>query len=523
LQTHDLQADDLQAGGLQAAIFAFLENPDTHDGAPVRRFDTHASAVFLAGDRALKVKRAVSFPFLDYSTLDKRRAACLAELEVNRRFAPELYRRVVPITREANGRFGIDGRGDTVEWAVEMQRFDENDTLDHVADRGALDAAMAAQLAAMTRAIHRNAPPADPARWLDALETYIRQNSEAFRAYPAIFAEPDVARLEQGVGKALVRLKPLLISRGEQGFVRHGHGDLHLGNIALVDGHPVAFDAIEFSPVIASGDILYELAFLLMDLIERGDVANATIVLNRSIDAYGALDELDGLALLPMFMSLRAAIRAKVTAARIGQGKADASAIEASARAYFDLARTLLEPGQPQMICIGGLSGVGKSAVARRLAETIPPLPGAVVLRSDALRKQMFGCSEFERLPAEAYDPAVSTRVYADLAVRAIRIMRANHSVIIDATFASGDARHTIERSASAAGMAPVGLFMVADTKTRIARIAQRGPDVSDADARLARAQETYDLDDMTWATVDASGPFEQTFQQVRGIVSSPY
>lgn len=510
----------MQAREVQAPVFEFLENPDTHGGAPVRRFDTHASAVFLAGDRALKVKRAVSFPFLDYSTLDKRRAACIAELEVNRRFAPELYRRVVPITREGNGQFEIDGRGDIVEWAVEMKRFDENDTLDHIADRGALNSHMAAQLAAMTRAIHRNAPPADPARWLDAIGTYIRQNSEAFRSYPAIFAEPDVARLQHAFRKELLRLTPLLIRRGEQGFVRHGHGDLHLGNIALVDGHPIAFDAIEFSPVIASGDILYELAFLLMDLIERGQVANANIILNQSIDLYGALDELDGLALLPMFMSLRAAIRAKVTAARTGQGKGNISTIEASAKAYFDLALRLLEPRQPQMICIGGLSGVGKSAMARRLAETIPPLPGALVLRSDAMRKQMFGCSEFERLPAEAYDPAVSARVYADLAARAVRTVQANHSVIVDATFASGDARTMIERSARDAGMAPVGLFMVADTKTRISRIAQRGPDVSDADARLARAQETYDLTDMTWTTIDASGPFEQTFQQIRAVVS---
>jgi len=505
---------------LQASVFAFLENPDSHGGAPVRRFDTHASAVFLAGHRVLKVKRAVSFPFLDYSTLDKRKAACIAELEVNRRFAPELYRRVVPITREPDGKLAIDGSGEVIEWAVEMDRFDENQTLDHIADRGALDSRLAAQLAAMTLAIHRNAPPADAARWLEAVETYIGQNSEAFRAYPRIFAEADVARLEQTMRGQFTRLKPLLVKRGEQGFVRHGHGDLHLGNIAFINGHPVAFDAIEFSPVIASGDVLYDLAFLLMDLIERGQVANANIVLNGYIGSHGPLEELDDLACLPMFMSLRAAIRAKVIAARLGQGRENVSTIEASARGYFNLALTLLEPYQPRMICIGGLSGVGKSAMARRLAETIPPLPGALVLRSDALRKRMLGCSEFERLPAEAYDAEVSTRVYAELAKRAVRTAHANYPVIVDATFTNGDARRMIERSARDAGVALIGLFMIADTETRISRIAQRGPDASDADARLARAQEKYDLDAIAWTKVDASGPFDQTFGLIQNILS---
>ncbi len=505
---------------LQASVFAFLENSDSHGGAPVRRFDTHASAVFLAGPRVLKVKRAVSFPFLDYSTLDKRKAACIAELEVNRRFAPDLYRRVVPITRETDGKLAIDGSGEVVEWAVEMDRFDENQTLDHIADRGALDSRLAAQLAAMTLAIHRDAKPANAARWLAAVETYIEQNSEAFRAYPDIFAETDVARLEQAMRGQLIRLKPLLTRRGEQGFVRLGHGDLHLGNIAFIDGHPVAFDAIEFSPVIASGDVLYDLAFLLMDLVERGQAANANIVLNTYIGSQGPLEELDGLACLPMFMSLRAAIRAKVIVARLGQGRENVSTIEASARRYFDLALTLVEPHQPQIICIGGLSGVGKSAMARKLAETIPPLPGALVLRSDVVRKRMFGCSEFDRLPAEAYDAAVSTRVYAELTERAIRTVRANYPVIVDATFTSGDARRVIESSARDAGVALIGLFMTADIETRISRIAQRGPDASDADARLARAQETYDLDAIAWTKVDASGPFEQTFRRIRNILS---
>ena len=151
----------------QEAIFAFLSDPATHGGAPVKRIDTHAASVFLAGERALKVKQAVRFPFLDYSTLDKRKAACEAELEVNRPFAPELYRRVVPITRAADGTLALGGDGTPVEWAVEMRRFDETATLDHLADAGKLDATLADALGRAVAAAHALAPPVAAEPWID--------------------------------------------------------------------------------------------------------------------------------------------------------------------------------------------------------------------------------------------------------------------------------------------------------------------------------------------------------------------
>ncbi len=123
----------------QQAVIDFLGRPATHGGAPVKRIDTHAASVFLAGPRALKIKRAVRFPFLDYSTLEKRKAACAAEIEVNRAYAPSIYRGVVAITREADGRLAIGGKGEPVEWAVDMARFDETQTLDHLADAGRID------------------------------------------------------------------------------------------------------------------------------------------------------------------------------------------------------------------------------------------------------------------------------------------------------------------------------------------------------------------------------------------------
>ena len=223
----------------QEEAFALLADPATHGGARVQRIDTHAAAVFLAGERVYKVKRAVKFPFLDYSTVAKRKAACESELDVNKPFAPEIYRRVVAITRDEDGRLALDGRGEPVEWAVEMQRFDENATLDRLADRGKIDAALADALGRAVAAAHDRAPVVEAEPWIEALARFIAQNDEAFREAPAIFPAADAAALTQASRAAFERLRPLLRARGTQGLIRRGHGDLHLGNIALIEGRPV--------------------------------------------------------------------------------------------------------------------------------------------------------------------------------------------------------------------------------------------------------------------------------------------
>ncbi len=243
-------------GALQDSVFKFLGASATHGGAEVTRFDTHSSVVFLAGDRVLTVKRAVRFPFLDYSTLAKRKAACQTELEINRNFAPQLYRRVVPITRETNGALALGGAGEPVEWAVEMARFDESSTLDHLADRGELNDDLLEQLAAAVAAMHKRAAPADAEAWIKAIEDYVKNNTAAFKRHGDLFPTQAVERLEQASLAAFARLRPLLTARGRQGLIRRGHGDLHLGNIAVLDGKPVAFDALEFDPIVASGDVL---------------------------------------------------------------------------------------------------------------------------------------------------------------------------------------------------------------------------------------------------------------------------
>jgi aminoglycoside phosphotransferase family enzyme/predicted kinase len=503
---------------MQDAVFAFLGQPSTHGGSAVHRHETHAAVVFLAGDRALKVKRAVRFPFLDYSTLEKRKIACHAELDVNRRFAPELYRRVVPITRK-NGELELDGAGEPVEWAVEMARFDENQTLDRVAERGELTDNIASKLAVAVVAMHAKAEPVPAAPWIAAVESYIGQNTDAFRDFEGLFPAENITALDRRSRAAFARLRPLLEARGQRALIRRAHGDLHLGNIAMLNNSPVAFDAIEFDPIIASGDVLYDLAFLLMDLIERGLLGPANIVLNEYFAAAQRNEDFDGLAALPFFMSLRAAIRAKVTAARLNNAAHYARAeVSSLARRYFDLAVRLLAPSKAVLACIGGLSGTGKSVLARTLAPFIPPPPGALVLRSDSQRKAMFGVLATERLPPVAYGPEVSERLYAELTERAKRVVCAGHSVIVDAVFARPSERAEIEAAARRTKAKFLGVFLTADLATRLKRIGGRKADASDADPNVARRQEDFTLGPMTWLQVDASGTPAETLAKVRAF-----
>jgi uncharacterized protein len=510
------------AAKTQDEVLAFLADPAAYGGGlkKVRRIDTHAASVFLAGDRALKIKRAVRFAFLDYSTIEKRKRACAAEIEVNRPLAPKLYRGVVAITRDSNGRLAIDGDGVPVEWAVDMVRFDENRTLDHLANE--IDDDLADALGRAVAAAHDKAPVVDAEPWIKALGAYIDEHVEAFAEHREIFPAAEIQALAAKSRAHYQRIAPLLRERGRRGLVRRIHGDLHLGNIALIDGEPVLFDAIEFSDIIASGDVLYDLAFLLMDLFERKLPQAANIVLNRYLAETHRDEDLDALTALPFFLSMRAAIRAKVTAARMERAAAaERDTIAKSARTYFDFAVRAIDPPPPQFIAVGGLSGTGKTRLARVLAPHIAPMPGAVIVRSDVERKTLFGAGETEKLPAAAYAPDVTARVYAAIADKARRIVAAGHSAIVDAVFAQPHERDALAAAAKAAKVPLQGLFLTADLATRIARVGGRANDASDAGAAIAQAQEDYDLGRLEWPKIDASGTVVEILGRARAALSA--
>ena len=272
------------------------------------------------------------------------------------------------------------------------------------------------------------------------------------------------------------------------------------------------FDAIEFDETIASTDVLYDLAFPLMDLLHYGQQAAANGLLNRYL-GMTSVDHLDALALLPLFLSMRSAIRAHVLLMRqtvgkaaVGKAAVDNAANIDDARAYFGLARALIHPPAPVLVAVGGLSGTGKSVVARALAPFVAPRPGAVVLRSDVLRKQLFGVGENERLQADAYRPEVTERVYDELLRRAGMVLSQGHSVVVDAVSARETERAAIRDAARRAKVAFAGLFLEADLATRQHRIGGRTADASDATPEVAQLQESYNIGPIDWAVIDASG-----------------
>lgn len=501
---------------LQQRVFALLMDPAIHP--QVHRIDTHAASVFLEGDRALKIKRAIRFPYLDYSTLAKRKAACEEEIAINRQFAPQIYRRVVPVTQNSQGVLEIDGDGTPVEFAIEMTRFDETQTLDHLAEAGSPDPSVIDAIADAIADSHVRAPSLPARPWIASVPGIIDDNSTAFQT-AACFPAGDVDNLARASHRAFRRIRELLERRGSTGFTRRCHGDLHLANIVMIEGKPVLFDAIEFDPTIASTDVLYDLAFPLMDFLKYDRRAAANALLNRYLSRTPS-ENLDALQALPLFMSLRAAIRANVWLARLGPDCRDEIAVRQSAASYFELALRLIHPTAPMLVAIGGLSGTGKSVLARALAPDVKPEPGAIVSRSDVLRKQLFHVNETDRLPESAYLPQVTAQIYEELGKRTIRILSQGHSLVVDAVFAREMERSAIRDAACKLNLRFIGLFLAADLATRLKRVGNRQGDASDATAEIAELQENYDIGAVDWTVIDASGTPDQTLQLCQSAVN---
>ncbi|MGV9669495.1 MULTISPECIES: bifunctional aminoglycoside phosphotransferase/ATP-binding protein [unclassified Gordonia (in: high G+C Gram-positive bacteria)] len=496
-RTRETQSTDLlaQTGALDPA-------------APTTRIDTHGATILLNGDRAWKLKRPVRLRYFDFSTSDLRHDALAAELDLNRRTAPDIYLGLHALRRADDGSASLDGPGETVDWVLEMTRFADDALLSRQADAGALDDRLLQNLAARVVDMHRDAQVSDDPHGAARLKEVVDGNLASMSAFPEILEPALAQQLTDRLTAMITAHADLMDARARAGRVRHGHGDLHLGNIAVVDGEPIPFDCLEFDAEMATTDVLYDIGFLVMDLWARGLRHEANVVINAYLDL--STDDEVGFALLPLILGVRATVRAHVAAA---EGAAD------RANSYLSLALGFTEPVAPRLVAIGGGSGTGKSTVARAIGGDLAPAPGARILRTDVLRKRLAGVTVDEPLPRSAYTDEARAGVYTEVFRLAGLDLANGMSVIADAVFGRRSQSGVIADVAEHAGCAFTGVWLELPESERISRIEHRGPDASDATADVARRQtRTLETPDERWHRVDAVG---DSVDAVRGVLAS--
>jgi aminoglycoside phosphotransferase family enzyme/predicted kinase len=466
--------------------------PHAADG--IELIETHISWVLLAGEYAYKLKKPVDLGFLDFTSLEARRRYCLEELRLNRRTAADLYLEVVPIGGSPAD--PLVGATPAIEYAVKMRRFDQDALLDRVARRGGLEPATVDRLADAVAAFHATAARATQASGFGTPERVRAPAEQNFDQLAALAGAADevaeLAALRRWTGREFAARRDAIEARRRAGFVRECHGDLHLGNVALIGGRPVPFDCIEFNDDFRWIDVMSEVAFLVMDLVDHRLDALAWRCLNRYLEATG---DYEGLAVLRFHLVYRALVRAKIAGIRARQGGLDEaarSALAAQRRDYLALARRLADDARPAIVLMHGLSGSGKTTAAQAVVETL----GAVRVRSDVERKRLLGLGALERtgaaLDSGAYGPDATRRTYERLRAAARAIVDAGLPAIVDAAFlrrADRDAFRALARGLGVPFAIATCVAPEAVLRERVAARERAGADASEASVAVLERQ----------------------------------
>jgi len=481
----------------QVTLISALQDPAffDHPVGDIRLIETHISWVILTGEFAYKIKKAVNFGFLDFSTLEKRHFYCEEEVRLNRRFAPGLYLDVVAVRGSEEHPF-LHGDGSPIEYAVRMRQFPQHALLSAMATRHELTPKHTDEIAGLVAAMHAQAAiagaseqyglPRDIHHWV--MENFVHIRTVRMD----LNRREQLHQLEHWCQREFQLRESVIQSRKTNGFVRECHGDLHLGNLALVDGRITPFDCIEFNPHLRWIDVMSESAFLVMDLQDRGYPELAYRFLNALLQLTG---DYAGIRILRYYLVYRALVRAKVAALRLNQAVKHAGTEEGAwneYESYVQLAASYASAVNPALIITHGVSGTGKSWVASRLAVRL----GAIQVRSDVERKRLFGyrmdAKTGSGVQSGIYTAEAGLQTYARLADLARGLIEGGYTAIVDAAFLRHDERERFRRLAGQLGVPFVLLDFSADEETLCRRIRLRqssGRDPSEAGIDVLEAQ----------------------------------
>lgn len=455
----------------------------------VERIETHISTVLLAGEFVCKFKKPLNPGFLDFTTLARRRHFCEEEIRLNGRLAPDHYLRVLPVGGTVDD--PVLDREPAIEYAVLMRRFPQSALMDRLQEEGRLPPQVMDRLAETVAEFHRSLPAAEPGSPHGSFEAVAQPMRDNFAQFDPSGVEADgaaVTALSDWTGAELSRLRGVIVERRAGGCVRECHGDLHLANIAWLDGRVLIFDGIEFDPALRWIDVINEIAFAVMDLDYRGAAEHRHRLLNTYLEHTG---DYGGMRLLRLYAAYRAMVRAKITALRAGQyedSEPEKSEAQRAARRYLALADGYRNPPGASLTITCGLSGSGKSTVAgERVAHR-----GLIRLRSDVERKRLFGLAPDERGGESLYTAEANRRTYERLRELARELLADGWPVIIDAAFLKRSGRDSFRALADECGCP----FRILHTRAapdalrqRVQQRASAGSDVSDADLAVLEGQ----------------------------------
>lgn len=468
----------------------FYTHPVTE---PIQLLQTHISFVLLTGQYAYKVKKPMNFGFLDFSTLEKRKYFCEEELRLNRRLAPDLYLSVLPII-ETDGKYSFDESavGTPVEYAIAMPEFSQEDLLIEMFGSGRLTANHVKQIGEQLATFHQNALTNDHINSFGTMESVravANDNYASTTKYIGIAqTQTQFDQTRDYTEQFFADNAGLFSDRIAKGKVRECHGDVHLKNICLYQDQIQIFDCIEFNEPFRNSDVLYDAAFLLMDLQFRGRRDLANIFLNTYLERTG---DYEGAVLLPLHCSMRAYIRAKVTSFLLDDPnipapvKADA---QTEASAYYKLAWEYTQPQQGKLIIMSGVSGSGKSTTAKEIAAK----QDAIYLRSDAIRKQIAGLDLMQRGGDELYNPEMTAKTYSRLSELATLLASKGFTVILDAKYDRVSLRTEAIAAAQAQNIPVEIVYCTASVEVLEQRLRDRATannDIADATVELLASQ----------------------------------